>query len=78
MCVCACVGKKKEEDEMRGGDLKIILKILQKRCSTISSDLTQILTAPLEVGKFLSIHESTLPSSNFSVCVFRDARTQEC
>lgn len=62
-----CVGEKKEEDER--GDIKIILKILQKRCSTNSSDLTQILTAPLEVGKFLSIHESRCRLPIFP-CVF--------
>lgn len=50
-----CQKKKNKED---GGDLKIILKILRKRRSTNSPDLTQILTALLEVGKFPSIHES--------------------
>lgn len=52
-----CVSEKKKKEDERG-DLKIILKILQKRRSTKSSDLTQILTALLEVGKFPSIHES--------------------
>lgn len=37
------------------GVLKIILKILSTRRSTNSFDLTQILTAPLEVGKFFRL-----------------------
>lgn len=68
--MCVCVLKKKDDER---GDLKIILKILQKRRSTNSSDLTQILTALLEVGKFPSIHESCRRLQIFP-CVFFTTR----